>query len=134
MIVASVFSGYNICIYFAETMCDKNYIRCYKDQKAYCYWYSGFVAPILIYGSQLKKDIVFLYSNVAASQIMSETKSLGIAVKRKDKNGSQIICVLCSCMAGAYETCNRVIDCLYKFNYTNTKELCSAACTEQACT
>ena len=134
MIVASVFSGYNICIYFAETMCDKNYIRCYKDQKAYCYWYSGFVAPILIYGSQLKKDIVFLYSNVTASQIMSETKSLGIAVKRKDKNGSQIICVLCSCMAGAYETCSHVIDCLYKFNYTNTKELCSAACTEQACT
>ena len=134
MIVAGVFSGYNICIYFAEKMCDKNYIRRYKDQKTYCYWYSGFVAPILIYGSKLKKVIVFLYSNVTAYQIMSDTKSLWIAVKRKDKNGSQIICVWCSCMAGACETCNHVTDCLYKFNYANTKELCSAACTEQACT
>ena len=37
-------------------------------------------------------------------------------------------------MAGAYEICNRFIDCLYKIDYANVKRLCHPACTEQACT
>ena len=115
-------------------MCDKDYTGGYKDEKACSYWDSGFVGPIFIYESKLKKDIVFLYSNVTASQTMSDTKSPWIAVKRKDENGSQITCAWCSCMTVAYETCNHVIACLYKIDYENSKELCSPACTEQACT
>ena len=35
---------------------------------------------------------MFLHSNVIASHTMSDTKSLWIAVKRKDENQRQIIC------------------------------------------
>ena len=36
-------------------------------------------------------------------------------------------------MAGAYETCNHLIACLYKVDYANTKGFCNPSCTEQAC-
>ena len=36
-------------------------------------------------------------------------------------------------MAGAYETCNHVIACLYKVDYANTKGFCNPSCTEQVC-
>ena len=75
-----------------------------------------------------------MYSDVTASQTMSDTKSLWIAVKRKDKNGSQIISAWCLCMVGTYETCYHNVTCLYKIDYANEKGLCSPACTEQACT
>ena len=95
----------NIFAYILQKkMCDKGYIGRYKDQKAYSYWDSGFVGPIFIFESNLKKAIMFLYSNVTASQTMSDTESLWSAVKRKDEDASQIICAWCSCMAGAYET------------------------------
>ena len=74
-------------------MCDNDYVGRYKDQKAYSYRDSEFVGPTFIYKSKLKKDIAFLYSNVTASQTMGDRKSLWIAVKQKDENGSQIICV-----------------------------------------
>ena len=83
--------------------------------------------PIFIYDSKLKKDIVCLYSNITASQTMSDAKSLWITVKRKNENGSQIICAWCSCIAGTYETCNHAITCLCKTDYANTKGLCSPA-------
>ena len=35
------------------------------------------------------------------------------------------------CMNGAYETCNHVIACLYKFDYENTKGFCNPSCTEE---
>ena len=35
-------------------------------------------------------------------------------------------------MNGAYETCNHVIPCLYKFDYENTKGFCNPSCTEEA--
>ena len=62
-------------------MCDKDFIERYKDQKAFSYWDRGFVGPIFIYESKMKKDIVFLHSNVTASQIMSDTKSVWTVVK-----------------------------------------------------
>ena len=34
-------------------------------------------------------------------------------------------------MNGAYETCNHVIACLYKFDYENTKGFCNPSCTEE---
>ena len=39
----------NIFAYILEKkMYNKEYIGCYKDQKAYAYWDSGFVGPIYI--------------------------------------------------------------------------------------
>ena len=83
----------NIFAYILQTkMCNMYNIERYKDQKVYSCWDSGFVGPIFIYEFKLKKDIMFLYSNVIASQTMSDTKSLWIAVKRKDEDQRQIIC------------------------------------------
>ena len=36
-------------------------------------------------------------------------------------------------MAGAYETCNHVIACLYKIEFANAMGYCAPSCTEQAC-
>ena len=45
----------NIFAYIlGKKMCDKKYIGCYKDQKTYSYWESGFVGPIYIYKTHTK--------------------------------------------------------------------------------
>ena len=114
-------------------MCDKEYVGRYKDQKAYSYWDSGFFGPIYIYETRTKKNHVLLYSSVKASQAMTDVKEVWIAIHKKSQTENQILCPWCSCMAGAYETCNHVITCLYKVDYANTKGLCNPSCTEQAC-
>ena len=66
-------------------MCDKEYIGCYKDQKAYSYWDSGFIGPIYIYETCTKKNHVFLYSSVKASQAMTDIKEVWIAFHEKSQ-------------------------------------------------
>ena len=88
-----------------------DYNRSYKHKKAYFYWDSGLVGRMFIYTSKLKKDIVFLYFNITLFQILSDTKSLWIAVKRKNGSGSQTNCVWSWRMASVYVTCNNVIAC-----------------------
>ena len=114
-------------------MCDKEYIGRYKDQKAYSYWDSGFVGPINIYETCTRKNNVFLYSSVKASQAMTDDKEVWIAINKKSQTKNEILCAWCSCMSGAYETYNHVIACLYKAEYANTKGFCNPSCTEQAC-
>ena len=50
----------------------------YKDQKADSYFDSGFVGPVFIYepNSKQRGNIVFLYSEVRASQAVHEQKQL----------------------------------------------------------
>ena len=45
---------------------DADYIGKYKDQKAYSFFDSGFVGPIMHYEPSSKKQIIFLYCNVRA--------------------------------------------------------------------
>ena len=40
-------------------MCNWEYIRCYKDQKAYSNWESGFFGPIYVYETCTKKIMCF---------------------------------------------------------------------------
>ena len=112
-----------------------DYIGKYKDQKAFSYFDSGFVGPILLYEptSKQQEKVVFLYCIVTASQAIHESKKLWLAVKRINEKGSEILSGCCSCMAGSYETCNHVIACLYKLEYANTKGLCNPGCTETSC-
>ena len=61
----------NIFAYIlAKKMCGKEYIGCYKDQKAYSYWDSGFIGPIYIYGTHTKK-IMFLYSDALTEEYIN---------------------------------------------------------------
>ena len=118
----------NIFGYILQKKCaTRTTLRVIKIKKHILIGIINLQEPIFIYESKLKKDIVCLYSTVIASQTTSDAKFLWITVKRKDENGSQTICAGCSCIAGAYETCNHVITCLCKTDYANTKGLCSPA-------
>jgi len=65
---------------------------------------------------------------VTASQKIHESKQLWIAFDE-----TNILTAWCSCMAGAYETCNQIIATLYKMDYANSKGWCNPACTDQPC-
>ena len=112
---------------------DADYIGKYKDQKAYSFFDSGFVGPVLIYNLTSKKDTTFIYCEVRASQSIHENKSLWIAFKSGASSVVEILSAWCSCMAGAYEACNHIIATLYKIEYANNKGWCTPACTEIAC-
>ena len=71
-------------------------------------------------------------SSVKASQAMTNLKEVEFAIHKKSQTKNEILCAWCSCMTGAYETCNHVIACCYKFDYANRKGFCNASCTEQA--
>jgi len=86
---------------------DSEYIGKYKDQKAYSFFDSGFVGTIMHF--RFKKDVLFAYSEVCASQKINEKRKLWIAFSNND-----ILSAWCSCMAGAFEVCNHVIATLYK--------------------
>ena len=58
-------------------MCNKDYIGCYKDQKAYLYWDSGLLA-LFTYIKHVLKNHVLLYSSVKASQAMTDVKKYGL--------------------------------------------------------
>ena len=105
---------------------DSEYIGKYKDQKAYSFFDSGFVGPIMHF--KFKKDVLFAYSEVCGSQKINEIRKLWIAFSNND-----IVSAWCSCMAGAFEVCNHVIATLYKMEYANNKGWCNPTCTEQAC-
>ena len=81
--------------------------------------------------SQNRGEILFLYSEVRASQAVHKHRQLWIIVK-KTENGSNILSAWCSCMVGSFETCNHVIATLYKIEYTHTKGWCNLACNKTA--
>ena len=62
-----------------------------------------------------------LYSSVQASQAMTDVKEVWIAIHKMSETENQILCTWCSCVAGAYETWNHEIACIYKVDYTSTK-------------
>ena len=68
-----------------KKMCHKEYIGRYKDQRVYSYWDSGFVGPIYICETRTKKNHVFLYSSVKASQAMTDIKEVWIAIHKKSQ-------------------------------------------------
>ncbi|XP_065665514.1 uncharacterized protein LOC136086941 [Hydra vulgaris] len=105
---------------------DLEYIGKYKDQKAFSFFDSGFVGPIMHF--RFKKDVLFAYSEVCGSQKIHKKRKLWIAFCNND-----ILSAWCSCMAGAFEVCNHVIATLYKMEYANNKGWCNPTCTEQAC-
>ena len=55
---------------------DADYIDKDKDQKAFSYFNSGFVGQICVYELSSKKDILFAYCDVRASQSIYEDKDL----------------------------------------------------------
>ena len=77
-----------------------DYTGKYKDQKAYSYFDSGFVGPVLVYEPKLakKKEIIYVYCKATASQATHEQKSLWIIIKKIDEKGSNIISAWCSCV------------------------------------
>eukprot|EP00795_Rhopilema_esculentum_P011011 gene11011-19856_t len=89
---------------------DSDYMRKYKDHKAYSYFNSGFVGEILIY--EPSANIKFLYSDIRAAMAVHESKELWIGIK-----DDTIVTTWCSCMAGSSACCNHVIATLYKVEY-----------------
>ena len=112
---------------------DSDYIGKYKDKKAYSFFDSGFVGPVLMHSLKSLKKVIFMYCVVRASQNVNEYKSLWIAIQCESSSKVEILSAWCSCMAGAYEACNHIIVTLYKIEYANSKGWCSPACTEVAC-
>ena len=67
-----------------------DYVGKYKDQKAYSYFDSGFVGPVLVYQPKLaeKKKIIYVYCKVTGSQHGLEcfrTREITILVKSCDQ-------------------------------------------------
>ena len=62
---------------------DADYIGKYKDQKAFSYCNSGFVGQIYVYELSSKKDILFAYCDISASQSIHENKDLWIVFRKK---------------------------------------------------
>ena len=116
---------------------DTDYIGKYKDQKAYSYFDSGFVGPVLCYEYEdykpTSRKIVLLFANVRASFNINTEKSLWIAIDKQDPENPEILSADCTCMAGASEGCNHAIAALYKVEYANNKGLTLLTCTEKAC-
>ena len=54
---------------------------------------------LFTYETHTKKNHVFLYSSVKASQAMTEVKEVWIAIHKKSQTKNQILCAWCSCMA-----------------------------------
>ena len=96
---------------------DADYIGKYKDQKAFSCFNSGFVGQIYVYELSSKKDIIFAYCDVRASQSIHENKDLWIVFRKKSKTSTDFLTAWCSCMAGAYEARNHVVATLYKIEY-----------------
>ena len=55
---------------------DADYIGKYKGQKAFSHFNSGFVGQMYVYELSSKKDILFAYCDVRASQSIHEDKDL----------------------------------------------------------
>ena len=81
---------------------DADYIGKYKDQKAFSYFNSGFVGQIYVYELSSKKDIIFAYCDVRASQSIHENKDLWIVFRKKSKTNTDILTAWCSCMARCF--------------------------------
>ena len=67
-----------------------DYVGKYKDQKAYSYFDSGFVGPVLVYQPKLaeKKKIIYVYCKVTGSQQgldFFRTREITILVKSCDQ-------------------------------------------------
>ena len=108
---------------------DADYIGCYKDQKAYSYFDSGFVDSIFTHEPS-GKNVVFIYSTIQASQCVSTHHKLWILAA---KEPVQILTSWCDCIAGASQSCNHVIATLYKVDYANRKRYIDPACTSLPC-
>ena len=67
---------------------DVDYIRKYKDQKAYSYWMSGFVNTVYFAKCPADSKIIFLKSDVCPSQrllYMTILTKFGYVLKLKRK-------------------------------------------------
>ena len=58
--MASYLLGEYLSLYIRKKMCNKDYIGCYKDQKAYSYWDSGLLALFTYIKHVLKKSCAFI--------------------------------------------------------------------------
>ena len=88
---------------------------------------------LFTYETHTKKNHVFLYSSVKASQAMTEVKEVWIAIHKKKSNQKSNFMCLVFVYGSAYKTCNHVIACLYKVDFANTKGFCNPSCAEQVC-
>eukprot|EP00795_Rhopilema_esculentum_P015949 gene15949-7279_t len=109
---------------------DYDYIGRYKDQKAYSYFYSGFVDSIYTHHPVSNKDDVFLYCKAQASVSVFVTRNLWILVKNCPVD---ILTSWCSCMAGTSQCCNHVIATLYKIDYALRQGYLDPSCTSVPC-
>ena len=79
----------------------RDYIGCYKDEKAYSYFDSGFVSEILLH----IQDVVIKTAYCKVSFHGLEFRIMG----------KYWLAGVCRCMVGVSQCCNHVIACLYKF-------------------
>ena len=103
--------------------CD--YVRKYKDQRAYSYFDSGFVDVITFY--QYSEEIKYMYCKVQSSMTVTDHKNLWIAIKWTG------LSLLPGVTAGASECFNHVIAALYKIEYASTHGFTNPACTSIPC-
>ena len=66
----------------------------YIDQKAFSFFCSSFVDPIMYF--KFKKDVLFAFSEVCGTQKINKKRKFWIASSNNDR-----ISVWCSCMVGA---------------------------------
>ena len=106
---------------------ETDYIGKYKTEKAFSYFDSKFVGPIL---SCIQDDRSILKTEVTPSQKVNDSpRSVWLCVK---KDG-EIVTAWCSCTAGNSQTCNHVIAACYKIEYAITNHMNKPACTSEAC-
>ena len=108
---------------------DADYIGKYKAEKAYSYFDSKFVGPILC-TTVTESAVCILKTEVTPSQkIRDSPRAVWICARQ---NGD-IVSAWCDCTAGFSQTCNHVIAASYKVEYAISKDYHKPACTSQAC-
>ena len=106
---------------------ETDYIGKYKTEKAYSYFDSRFVGPMLCH---VHEDKCILKTEVTPSQKVKDApRSVWLCAK---KDG-EILTAWCDCTAGYSQTCNHIIAACYKIEYAITNELNKTASTSKAC-
>ena len=109
---------------------DTDYIGKYKTEKAYSYFDSKFVGPILSTVVTGEEDVFILKADVTPSMKMHDAaRRVWVCVKPD----GEIVCTWCSCTAGFSQTCNHVIAVAYKVEFAITKDYHNPSSTSMSC-
>ena len=107
---------------------DLTYLGKRRDEKAFSYWKSNFVAPG--YVSQNKDDKCILKGTITPSQCVHQDLDQASVTVR---NNGAIVCGWCTCIAGTSATCNLIIALLFRVNFAVQSGYTYLACTSVPC-